>query len=855
MPPDGLDRDDVTHALDALASEVPAPVADARSLIARGRRRILRRRLAVVGVALAVIATVASVSALTNNDDTRRVVAPVPTTAPNATGKAPAGIAVASSLEAWKCLNPLQYTDNGGLTWESIALPNEVPREVSCTAVAGRYAWVTWQDSKNQLHLLRVRGAKAPETLSLPQLPDQTSLGPVTFIDRDHGWFQSYVHESGTPVDLYRTVDGGATWKLAKRNVAGGPIAFADADRGWLSDGPNLSQTDDGGLTWRSVDLPEPAAHTIHIPVFQIRAHDNWVVVWRGVLISGARYHPFFDVSNDGGRTWSLHAGPPDFELPDAGNNAFDAIDGRKWALTSGNSLRITNDAEQWQIRPDVPDVSDVARIYFPTGDVGWATSEGGTIFRTTDSGYSWADVTNGAAPASTTTTTQPPVITPAPPIQMAFVSPTEGWLCSDPLRYTSDAGKSWRSVGYSTQPISPPSYQQALCAAVAGGDAWVLTATDDPRRPEVFHFRRGGLSREGPLAFPRLPDATHIVELDFADSNHGWATSAPSQGGQDGVDLYATSDAGRTWSIVGHHPPNAMHFTNATDGWGAGARHTTDGGATWSTADAPTPDLARGYLVGLGDTVVTPDAIVVSGSMSAGSVASLFFDVSIDGGRTWTMHSGRPPHEIVGTTEPQAFDAVDADHWQLAVSNALYTTADRGDTWKQVAVFAGVENISSVAFLTPKVGFVSATGSPPNHFATAVLATRDGGNSWTDVDQQAPAEPPGGLAPFPGGIIGCPTRPLTPGQPTFEIAQAAAAYAHLSRSYVRNVYSGSSTEGEFASVFRFNVGSCGPHILDDIYVAYVIGPPNAGPGGSTRRVTLALAHYADGWHVFGRYH
>ena len=37
-------------------------------------------------------------------------------------------------------------------------------------------------------------------------------------------------------------------------------------------------------------------------------------------------------------------------------------------------------------------------------------------------------------------------------------------------------------------------------------------------------------------------------------------------------------------------------------------------------------------------------------------------------------------------------------------------------------------------------------------------------------------------------------------------------------------------------------------------HVAYVIGPPNAGQGGSTARVTLALAHYADGWHVFGRY-
>ncbi len=213
---------------------------------------------------------------------------------------------------------------------------------------------------------------------------------------------------------------------------------------------------------------------------------------------------------------------------------------------------------------------------------------------------------------------------------------------------------------------------------------------------------------------------------------------------------------------------------------------------------------------------------------------------------RLRTRSSARP--------SPKSSTRSTRDHWQLSASNALYTTADSGDTWTQVADFAGVENITSVAFLTPEIGFVSVTGNPPNDFATAVLETSDGGDSWTNVDQQAPAEPPGGLASFPGGIIGCPTRPLTPGPPTFEIAQRAADYADVARYYVRNVYSGSSTQGEFASVFRFNVGSCGPNILENSYVAYVIGPPNAGPGGSTARVTLALAHYADGWHVFGRY-
>jgi hypothetical protein len=109
-------------------------------------------------------------------------------------------------------------------------------------------------------------------------------------------------------------------------------------------------------------------------------------------------------------------------------------------------------------------------------------------------------------------------------------------------------------------------------------------------------------------------------------------------------------------------------------------------------------------------------------------------------------------------------------------------------------------------------------------------------------------------VASVPGGIIGCPTRPLTPGLPTNAIGQAALAYVKFPDPSVSAVYRGNSGEGDFAEIFSFNVGSCGPDILDKIWVAYVEGVPNAGPGGSTARVTLALAHYEDGWHVFGRY-
>jgi hypothetical protein len=113
---------------------------------------------------------------------------------------------------------------------------------------------------------------------------------------------------------------------------------------------------------------------------------------------------------------------------------------------------------------------------------------------------------------------------------------------------------------------------------------------------------------------------------------------------------------------------------------------------------------------------------------------------------------------------------------------------------------------------------------------------------------------PSGAVASFPGGIIGCPTRPLTPALPTNEIAQAALDYVKFPNPSVSAVYRASNEQGDFGRIFSFNVGSCGPGVADDTWVVYVHGVPNAGPAGSTAKVALVLAHYADGWHVFGRY-
>ena len=65
----------------------------------------------------------------------------------------------------------------------------------------------------------------------------------------------------------------------------------------------------------------------------------------------------------------------------------------------------------------------------------------------------------------------------------------------------------------------------------------------------------------------------------------------------------------------------------------------------------------------------------------------------------------------------------------------------------------------------------------------------------------------------------------------------------------------GGPPAGTFASVFTFNVGSCGPSVVANTWVVELHGPIGQGGGGSTAQAQVVLAHYADGWQVFGRYH
>jgi photosystem II stability/assembly factor-like uncharacterized protein len=117
---------------------------------------------------------------------------------------------------------------------------------------------------------------------------------------------------------LYRTTDGGATWHLVAslqpelHHSTGvlpelGQTEFAAGGRvGYLGGGMfshALYRTSDGGRTWRKADLPAPSGSQFGLPALSGQTQAEPVTIHSGGSVSLRTY-----LSIDGGVTWSLRS-------------------------------------------------------------------------------------------------------------------------------------------------------------------------------------------------------------------------------------------------------------------------------------------------------------------------------------------------------------------------------------------------------------------------------------------------------------------------------------------------------------------------------------------------------------------
>jgi len=432
--------------------------------------------------------------------------------------------------------------------------------------------------------------------------------------------------------------------------------------------------------------------------------------------------------------------------------------------------------------------------------------------------------------------------------IDVRAASALEAWECLDPLQYTPDGGRTWRTVS-DPRCAKAPTDAARVCAAVPGGDAWELRIGAD-NDVTILRVRHWTDTRVIPLDALHLSPTTSILSMTFIDAKHGWITTddesflyGPASG-----PLYRTRDGGDSWELVARFAPvgASVQFTSATRGWALaspiGLMTTADGGATWHRANLP--EAAGSVLV----TVVARAGVVIAlRSATSGGSSRPLFDVSTDDGRTWVRR--RAPNALLLTgASPFGFAAADASHWRL-LARQLWITNDGGRTWAARAQ-PPVEAVDAMAFTTPAVGWIS--GSPGASASPVALRTTDGGRTWSDLTAARPVPTP----PGPGGLVACPSGPLTPappGDPRPGLVSAAidqlSAGSLWTGATISAVYRvGDERVGEFGSAFVANVSSCPRAAAASSWVVELHHPNGA------QLSAVVLAHYAGGWRVYGSY-
>lgn len=155
---------------------------------------------------------------------------------------------------------------------------------------------------------------------------------------------------------------------------------------------------------------------------------------------------------------------------------------------------------------------SNLTDITFPNERTGWVVGWHGVIYHTDNAGRSWHRQTNGIEIDLQ---------------QVYFVDATHGWAIGWNLLGTTDAGKTWKSIG-------DPSLSFRSIAFTDAQNGWAVVA-DDQHRGNVSRTNDGGVTWQGQSNAPRQNWET----VFFLSKNQGWAI---------GDGIIRTTDSGNSW-------------------------------------------------------------------------------------------------------------------------------------------------------------------------------------------------------------------------------------------------------------------------------------------------------------------
>lgn len=236
-----------------------------------------------------------------------------------------------------------------------------------------------------------------------------------------------------------------------------------------------------------------------------------------------------------------------------------------------------------------------------------------------------------------------------------------------------------------------------------------------------------GGAWRFCPGRPARTAAGVTSAWVAFADPQHGWVAVA---GRTPGSTLYATDDGEQSWRAVGATPVDGpLHPVDTRTLFALGSRlwRSDDGGLTWrgeQPHSPATPDLPARYaalaLFGIRG--------VLQVNVPTGMMGFTVFDVTADGGRTWTSRRAPDGAAFNNTGPPLMLSATGPDDWHISQGRRLWETTDAGGTWQEITTDLPAVNIVDLSFATAEHAWTVATQRVGDEEVRSLYATEDAG-------------------------------------------------------------------------------------------------------------------------------
>ena len=397
---------------------------------------------------------------------------------------------------------PILKTDDGGETWQE--RPSPARRLHSVTfADDGTTGWAVGTGGKI------LKTYDGGDTWMLRSSETSVQLESVTFTG--DGARGVAVGQDGT---ILKTDDGGETWVPRTRGASDDfeSVKFTGGGTtGWIV-GRNgtILATRNGGATWKP--RSSTTTNDLRSVTFAGDGVTGWVVGRSGTILKTV----------DGGVSWMSRTSNTEDDL----NSVTFTDDGTTgWAVGGrggrGRVLKTTDSGDSWTQPTDgLPDLSSIT--FSADGATGWAVGPDGVIVKTTDGGQTWESLESG---------------TESRLESVSFtIDGTIGWAVgSRVILKTANGGQTWTPGLGDTE-----AFLQSVASATDGATAWAVSEYGT-----ILKTNDGDTwaSTDG-----SLPSSLSLTSVAFAsDGIVGWIV------GHDGT-IIKTVNGGATWRSIPKH-------------------------------------------------------------------------------------------------------------------------------------------------------------------------------------------------------------------------------------------------------------------------------------------------------------